>query len=35
MAHKNDLKGKDGSKQQKCKHKASITLTIAPIFLKM
>jgi len=25
MAHKNDLEGKDGGKQQKCKHKASIT----------
>ncbi len=35
MAHKNDLEGKDGGKQQKCKHMASITLTTTPIFLKM
>jgi hypothetical protein len=35
MAHKNDLEGKYGGKQQKCKHKAFITFTTAPIFLKM
>ncbi len=35
MVCKNDLEGKDGGKQQKCKHKASMTLKNAPIFLKM